>query len=56
MSIYVVLIDGWDQRSAWFCDDGTRSSDARLTRNSNSDDNRPYGKAKSCCPRAPAKS
>ncbi|MFG3701591.1 hypothetical protein ACGF5C_27320 [Micromonospora sp. NPDC047620] len=41
MSIYAVLIDGWDQRSTWGWDDGTRSYYAQLTRNGNSDDNGP---------------
>ncbi|WP_202902320.1 hypothetical protein [Salinispora pacifica] len=41
MSIYAVLIDGWDHRSTWGWDDGTRSLYAQLTRNGNSDDNGP---------------
>ena len=41
MSIYPVLIDGWDHQSTWGYDDGVGSLYAQLTRNGNSDANGP---------------
>lgn len=41
MSIYALMIDGWERKSTWGYDEAIRSLYAQLTRNGNSDDDGP---------------
>lgn len=41
MSVYAVLLEGWDQLSTWGYDDAAGSYYAQLTRNGGSDDDGP---------------